>query len=460
MAPLQKVFTLIDRFVDGEVSILWSSDLKRKYTVPSCFKDIYWPRYEHRKHGKYQEYRDWEHLVDLARKAIEHGDLHPFFRIYCLFAELKKQTHHEHAPSCGFGGADPKHLDYEIGRFRLGLETLVDAIPFVGSLLVFLMSFYISWKTTSQTAAPSWLRREMLGPLGWATFFSFVVPEIGDAAASGISPNRRAARKMKHWLKLRSLLSTDKLKKLISGSWDRTARVWAHGSGEWKSELVLEGHDQAVWGVAVVEEGPKEGCYLTADRLINLWNHDGELLLRFKGSPEPVRSITMLPGGETLASACNDGVLETLRGHTDYAYMVALGLNGQLLSCGEDHTVRVWQDDEEFAVMLHPCQTVWSVSSLPNGDVVTGGSDGRVRVWSRAEDRFAEESVRITYARQVEEAMPNEDAPPIPLVYHLNFDPRTAAEEFGREHSLSDNYINQIEAFIKAHLEATGNVSS
>ncbi|WWD21057.1 hypothetical protein CI109_105538 [Kwoniella shandongensis] len=47
----------------------------------------------------------------------------------------------------------------------------------------------------------------------------------------------------------------------------------------------------------------------------------------------------------------------------------------------------------------------------------------------------------------------SDDAPAIPLVYSLDSDPRTAAEEFGRDYSLSDNYINQIEAFIKAHLE-------
>ncbi|WWD21059.1 hypothetical protein CI109_105540 [Kwoniella shandongensis] len=220
MSPMQGLYKLIDRFVDGEVSILWSSDFKRKYTIPSCFKDIYWPRYEHRKFGKYEKYRDWEHLVELARKAIENGDLHN--------SPVKIAT-------CGLTMSDPKHIDHEsgvspprrlvvsdkkalqrmkayawaIGRYRLGLEVLVDAIPFAGSLIMFIMSVCIFWHGTSQTAAPAWLRREMLGPLGWATFFAFFVPEVGDVASASISPNRRAARKLKHWLKLRSLLSSD-----------------------------------------------------------------------------------------------------------------------------------------------------------------------------------------------------------------------------------------------------------
>ena len=83
-----------------------------------------------------------------------------------------------------------------------------------------------------------------------------------------------------------------KRRKLISGSWDKTARVWAyHGTealsvtkplaaekvsgdgrdasqdkmGSWETELILEGHDEAVWGVTVIGEGPRDGCYLTGE---------------------------------------------------------------------------------------------------------------------------------------------------------------------------------------------------
>ena len=48
----------------------------------------------------------------------------------------------------------------------------------------------------------------------------------------------------------------------------------------------------------------------------------------------------------------------------------------------------------EEAVLKHPCQTVWGVSVLPNGDVVTAGSDGRVRVWSSEISRYADEAIR------------------------------------------------------------------
>jgi hypothetical protein len=45
----------------------------------------------------------------------------------------------------------------------------------------------------------------------------------------------------------------------------------------------------------------------SADRGIYLWNGEGGLLKRFKGSPEPARGLSHLIDGKGFASACNDG---------------------------------------------------------------------------------------------------------------------------------------------------------
>jgi len=50
-------------------------------------------------------------------------------------------------------------------------------------------------------------------------------------------------------------------------------------------------------------------------------------------------------------------------------------------------------------MMLHPCQTVWTVGQLDNGDVITGGSDGKVRIWTRDESRYATADVREVSTR-------------------------------------------------------------
>ena len=96
-----------------------------------------------------------------------------------------------------------------------------------------------------------------------------------------------------HALNVCTLAYSRQRRRLISGSWDKTARVWGDRraasttsptppapdpsqaetepeTGEeigWEREVVLEGHDEAVWGVAIVDEGPKEGCYLTGKSL-------------------------------------------------------------------------------------------------------------------------------------------------------------------------------------------------
>lgn len=39
--------------------------------------------------------------------------------------------------------------------------------------------------------------------------------------------------------------------------------------------------------------------------------------------------------------------------------------------------------------LVHPAISVWSVSTMPNGDIVTGCSDSVVRVFSTEEARWA-----------------------------------------------------------------------
>lgn len=66
-----------------------------------------------------------------------------------------------------------------------------------------------------------------------------------------------------HSLNVCTLIYSARLQRLVSGSWDHTARIWGTRDERWECELVLDKHDEAVWGVAVVEEGLREGCYLT-----------------------------------------------------------------------------------------------------------------------------------------------------------------------------------------------------
>ncbi|EST07215.1 PLAA family ubiquitin binding, PFU [Kalmanozyma brasiliensis GHG001] len=193
----------------------------------------------------------------------------------------------------------------------------------------------------------------------------------------------------------------------ISASWDKTARVWIWDpvEGKWKSRLVLRGHDEAVWGVQIVEppssavlegdpELPNQGRYLTssADLFIRLF-HGEQLYAVYAGHTDVVRSLHILPtlpsshiadveaeepakndarppfypDEQLFASTSNDGTIRiwsldarrspnpgnggealgVLHGHTSLVYDVAAYIErgtGQprLVSSGEDGSFRVW----------------------------------------------------------------------------------------------------------------------
>ncbi|CEQ39924.1 SPOSA6832_01481, partial [Sporobolomyces salmonicolor] len=214
-------------------------------------------------------------------------------------------------------------------------------------------------------------------------------------------------------------------KTIVSGSWDKTAKVWKN----FQLEYTLEGHEQSVWAVLALEG--VDDLYLTgsfppalhtrclahellagaADNLIRLFR--GSTLQRtFKGHTQAVRALAKLDtsagggeGGELFASGSNDGSIrlwslltgdcvKVLNGHDSFVYSLAAipdHLGGGLISGGEDRTVRVWRanDGECEQTIVVPAVSVWCVSVLANGDIAAGASDGLVRVFTKEEERVA-----------------------------------------------------------------------
>ncbi|KAI9204199.1 WD40-repeat-containing domain protein [Polychytrium aggregatum] len=180
--------------------------------------------------------------------------------------------------------------------------------------------------------------------------------------------------------------------RLISGSWDKTAKVWQDGI----CVATLRGHTQAIWSVLEIEPGVV--LTASADRTIRLW-HGETCTNTFRGHNDAVRSLVHLPG-IGFASGSNDStifiwgfdgtVIRQLHGHTSFIYSLAVTPSGELLSTGEDRTLKVWRDFECIQTIAHPCGSVWCATALPNGDIVSGGSDGFVRVFTRDPARLAD----------------------------------------------------------------------
>ncbi|KAI0672866.1 phospholipase A-2-activating protein [Trametes maxima] len=178
---------------------------------------------------------------------------------------------------------------------------------------------------------------------------------------------------------------------VISGSWDKTAKVWK----DFQLLYDLVGHQQSVWTVLAIDGGQ----FLTgsADNTIKLWKQHKNVRT-YPGHTQAVRGLALITD-IGFASCSNDSEIRiwtmegdcvyTLSGHTSFVYSISVLPNGDIVSGGEDRTVRIWRDGECAQTLVHPAISVWAVATNPSGDIVTGCSDGVVRVFSTEEGRWA-----------------------------------------------------------------------
>lgn len=192
---------------------------------------------------------------------------------------------------------------------------------------------------------------------------------------------------------------------VISGSWDKTARVWE----DKKVKHILKGHSQAVWCVAVLSKS----LVLTgsADKTIRLWK-DGVCKRVFKGHTDAVRGIDIL-SDSTFVTCSNDASIRVwsidtedsileFYGHTSFIYSVKVLGNGDIISSGEDRSCRVWRNGECIQVITLPCVSLWSVAvDKATEDIAVGGSDHIIRVFTRNPTKYAPEAER----KQLEETV-------------------------------------------------------
>jgi phospholipase A-2-activating protein len=130
---------------------------------------------------------------------------------------------------------------------------------------------------------------------------------------------------------------------IISGSWDKTAKVWQDG----KCLFTLKAHEAAVWGAICTQID----AFATAgaDRKIILWNKDNPLRV-INAHDDVVRSLVSVQDIGFI-SCSNDAslklwtlsgdLIDDLHGHTSFVYSIDC-LNAGYVSSGEDRTVRIW----------------------------------------------------------------------------------------------------------------------
>mmetsp|Transcript_61293 Transcript_61293/g.146413 ORF Transcript_61293/g.146413 Transcript_61293/m.146413 type:complete len:633 (+) Transcript_61293:145-2043(+) len=162
---------------------------------------------------------------------------------------------------------------------------------------------------------------------------------------------------------------------LVSGSSDRTLRVWRVGHPE-IAPLVLSGHTSRVWDLSVCKSTKTVIASASGDSTVQVWNVDRMLVELDSRRGEPA-------GRSSGALECE--AMSTMSGHRGDVYTVAYHpVNNLVVSGGYDKTVRLW--DVEKAVQSrcfygHEASVTCLAYSAQGNMVVSGCKDGTVRFW-------------------------------------------------------------------------------
>ncbi|KAF8712129.1 hypothetical protein AX14_013128 [Amanita brunnescens Koide BX004] len=164
----------------------------------------------------------------------------------------------------------------------------------------------------------------------------------------------------------------------------------------WSPELIqLQGHDHRVNSVAFSLDGSKIVSG-SSDKTIRVWDastglppiHGGDWISSVAFSPDGSKIISG-SGDRTIrvwdASTGNE-MFPPLRGHDDWIRAVAFSPDGsKIISGSEDNTIRVW-DASTGIEMLPPLRGhdygILSIAFWPDGSkIISGSRDTTIRVW-------------------------------------------------------------------------------
>ncbi len=197
-----------------------------------------------------------------------------------------------------------------------------------------------------------------------------------------------------HTAAVRSVSFGPEGKTCVSGSYDKTVRLWSAAFAQTPSGP--SGHTAGVHGLSFSPDGRQlaSGSY---DKTIKLWQvRSGDVEKQLRGHGDAVYSVNFSPDGRQLASGSGDKTVrlwqvstgredKSLSGHTDAVFSVRFSHDGRQIASGSlDETVRLWDANSgrSQGVLKGHATGVLGVSFSPDGQWLASGSyDKTVRLW-------------------------------------------------------------------------------
>lgn len=185
-------------------------------------------------------------------------------------------------------------------------------------------------------------------------------------------------------------------KNLISGSRDKTIKVWDVNSKKLVRTLAIKSE-----GVTAIATNQQIVAAADIDDSVKIWNFKtGKLLLTFNAHSLPVEAVAISPNGKLVVSGSDDRtikiwdittgkLLHTLTGHPDYISNLAISPDGKTLvsSSGDADNkaklygnIKIW--NLQTGKLIHSLKQESPVSKIlitPDGKTIFSGSFGQLQ---------------------------------------------------------------------------------
>lgn len=213
-------------------------------------------------------------------------------------------------------------------------------------------------------------------------------------------PGGALLRELKgHTKQVHRVAISDDGSRVATASADGTVRLWEGRQGQEPPIAVLAGHQDDVYGLAFAKDSAR--LFSTDDGgWIRVWDARTGAPLQnpIKGSPTSVEWIASSTDGNRLVTIASDGKVALLnaatlqpvgalagyQSPTNTAVFFQRGPRPEIITAGDDRTIRIWDAESGQQVRLLHTLPQWAVSAMPSRDgrrLVVVGQDRVVRLW-------------------------------------------------------------------------------